>query len=188
MGADSELPGIEAHVAGGQQRGLALEAYGGEVLADGEEIRGATVELGPVVDHRGENGRFTAGFVELDEVHARVAGKGRMVRVVLGEHLEEAIHAVAVVVEPGHLLTDLRAVGGDGVAELGSAQAQPPLEVALVEVEAGAIDQLPHPLVYASVRRDAGGHLRGLLHKYVPYLRLDPGRFPGFGFLGGIAG
>lgn len=88
MGADAELPGIEPHVAGGEQRSSGLEGHGVEILADGEKLRGAAVELCSVDDHGGNNGRFATGFVELDEVHAGVAGEGEWLELCLGSILK----------------------------------------------------------------------------------------------------
>ena len=92
----------------------------------------------PHVDHGVEDRELTHraeptfGFL-VDALDHDLPAPERMVQVVLAEQRELRAEPLAVVLEPGHLLPDLRAVGTDLVAEVPRRELEPVIPAPLVE-------------------------------------------------------
>src|SRR5262249_35239648 len=138
--AEAELARLDLHDALRELRRVSVELHGVEQPRDRVELRR------PAVQRRAEylkRAHDLGGLaVHLYRVDGRVARKRRMVAVMARQIAEQRLHALAVMVEPRHVLADLRAVGGDLVAKVRLAEREKALGIAVVQREAGPVDEL----------------------------------------------
>src|SRR6185437_2966792 len=156
VGSEPELARPHAHMAARELGSVTVELHRVDQPRDAVKLRGTAIQRG--TEHLQRRHHLGLAAIDLDRVDRRVACERRMVAVVPRQLGEERLHARLVVVEPDHLLADLRAVRGHLVPESRIAEIEESLEIEIVECEARPVHQLLdlvallHGLAHATAR------------------------------------